>query len=375
MAKSKLTAAELEEAVKLYTESKKKKLKEADEDGDKKDVDVVKNLKKADDKDDDSDDEGDEDDETDKEKEKVDEASDEDGEGGDSGSGESPFGSVDGKLKQGVSEAKAKKRVLTQSYREEEQPAVETLGSPFGDDKGKLKQGVEEATNSIFAGEDLSEGFKTKAGTIIEAVVTSLVKENTKEIEKIAQKNLSEAIEEIEEELMEKADSYVGYVVKEWLEENKLQAESSLKLEILEGFFDGLRQLFNEHNIAVPSENLDLLEAKNAEVASLTKKVNSLTEKLIVADKNILESKKTEVIAKLSEGLTVTQVEKLKTLTEGLEAKSIESFSEKAAVIKESFFKDPSKTVIKKEDGSQVVVTEGVDPSVQKILEHMKTFG
>ena len=227
--------------------------------------------------------------------------------------------------------------------------------------------------SKIFDGEGLSEGFKKKASTVIEAVVLSLVKENTKAIEKVAQKNLKEAIAEIEEELMEKADDYVGYVIEQWLEENKLQVESSLKLEILEGFFEGLGQLYNEHNIAVPSESLDLLEAKTAENAALTKKLNALTEKVIAQDKALLEGKKSEVIAKLSEGLAATQAEKLKKLTEDVEAKNIESFTEKATVIKETYFKDAPKTV-KKEDGSKVTITEGVDPSVQKVLDHMKVF-
>ncbi|HEY5234739.1 MAG TPA: hypothetical protein VIJ14_01065, partial [Rhabdochlamydiaceae bacterium] len=264
---AKLTDKELAEAVKLY---KAAKLAEADDDSDKKNVDFVDDIKKDDD---DSEDKDSDDDDGDKEddKEKVEEDTDEGGqdhtdadeksEGGGTGSGESPFGSVEGKLKQGVSESKRGKRILTQSYREDEQPAVETLESPFSGDEGKLKVGVSEACSKIFDGAGLSEDFKKKAATVIEAVVKSLVKENTRRIEKIAQKNLAEATAEIEEELMEKADDYVGYVVAEWLEENKLQVESSLKTEIYEGFFEGLGQLYNEHNIAVPTADLDLLEA------------------------------------------------------------------------------------------------------------------
>jgi hypothetical protein len=447
MAKTpKLTAEELDEAVKLYTASK---LKEADEDGDKKNVDFVKNLKKGDDKDDedDSDDEDDEDDEDDsddkklkeaiieavlssideadkndanlvrklvnnkwsekprsreeagkmidkvksdveKKKKKMKEAAemgeddtatgDEAGEGGGAGSGESPFEVITpsnpkGHLTQGVSEA-TKKRVLTQSYREDEQPAVADMGSPFGGDEGKLKQGVSEATTKIFEGETLSEDFKKKAATVIEAIVTSQVVEETKRIEAIAQKNLKEAKKAIKQELTEQADRYVAYVVNEWLEENAMVAEPSLKLDIYEAFFEGLRNLFNEHNITIPSENIDLLEAKSAEVKKLTKQINALTEKLLGADKIVLESKKGDVLKKLSEGLAATQVEKLKQLTNDIDAKTLESFTEKATIIKESFFKESAKAPAKKDDATKIINENAVDPEIAKLLERMKNI-
>ena len=378
MAKTTKTVAQLEEELAQMkvslAEARKKKIKEADdEDDDKKNVDIVKNLKKDDDGDKDAaDKEDDEDDEDeDDEDKKVDESTDE---GGDDESGESPFGSDKGKLKQGVKEAK--KRTLTQSYREEEQPPVEDAGSPFGDDKGKLKQGVSEAISNLFKGEELSEGFKKKAATVFEAALTSQIAEATAEIEEIAQYNLAEAIAEIKEELLEQADDYVGYVVSEWLEENKLQVESSLKLEILEGFFSGLTQLYNEHNISVPDASIDLIEAKDNEVKALTEKANTLTAKLIKAEKTILEANKSQVLATLSEGLAATQVEKLKTLTKDIDAKTLESFKEKASIIKESYFSVGLKTIPKtdahKVDGSQVVTTEGMDPSVAHYLETMK---
>lgn len=261
-----------------------------------------------------------------------------------------------------------KLKKLMQSYREEDQPPVETLGSPFGDLK------VAESVATIFDGETLSEDFKKKASTVFEAALTSRLSEEIAKIESAAQKALTHAVSEIEEDLMTKADDYVGYVVSEWLEENKLQVETALRAEIHEGFFEGLKALFVEHNISIPADKLDMLEAKEAEVAELTESNNALALSLIEKDKAILELKKHDILAVLSEGLAATQVEKLKTLTKDIEAKTCETFKEKATIIRESYFKE-AKPVSKKDAGDAKSTSEAaVDTNVQKYLDHAKKF-
>ena len=299
-------------------------------------------------------------DEVDVKKDKKDDAEDKD-------DGKEPDVKDDGEDdKKDVKEAKKKKR-LTQSYREEDQPAVETHGDPLTGAK-KL---VGESIAGMFDGETLSEDFKKKAATVFEAALTARINEEIELIEAAAQAALDEAVSEIEEDLMEKADDYVGYVVSEWLEENKLAVESALKLEIHEGFFEGLKALFLEHNITIPTEKLDILEAKEAEVVALTASTNALTEKLIAADKTILELKKNDIVAELSEGLADTQVEKLKALTKDIEAKDAGIFKEKATIIRENFFKEEKAPAKKEADGAKVT-TEVVDKNIQLYLDHAK---
>lgn len=273
---------------------------------------------------------------------------------------------------------KHKKRLhtLLQSYREEEQPPVENGPDPLLGGKrpdGAGEKSVAEGVKVIFDGENLTEGFKKKATTLVEAAITSRVKAETKLIEAAAEKALLTLVEEIEEELMSKTDDYMGYVVSEWLEENKLEAENALKVQIFEGFFDGLKALFLEHNITVPDSKIDILESANSEIEELEGIVNTMTEKLIKADKTILEMKKQDVVSELSEGLAATQVEKLKKLTEGIEAKDIESFKEKVTIIRESYFKDGKTTAsTKKADGAKVHTEANTDSQVLKYLAAAK---
>lgn len=405
--------AQLEEEVALarlaLAEAKKKKVKEDDDNSNVDMVDVKKGKKK-----DDADEDGDEDEDDEKDDKKSvkkeakewgalggkepdvkdTDADDEDakdygnehpsdkevvGEDADEDADDEDEEPEAGKKEKEKDDAAARKdeakkrskklKALMQSYREEDQPPVETVGSPF-DIKGKMAESI----SVIFDGETLTEDFKKKAATVFEAALTSRLNEETAKIEEAAQKALNHAVSEIEEDLMQKADDYVGYVVTEWLEENKLQVERSLRAEIYEGFFDGLKALFVEHNISIPADKLDMLEAKEAECAELTESNNHLTEKLIEKDKAILELKKDDVLAVLSEGLAATQVEKLKALTKDIEAKTVESFKEKVTIIRESFFKE-TKAPSKKDDGATRKSSEAVDPNIQRYLDAAKTLG
>merc|ERR1712000_515490 len=71
---------------------------------------------------------------------------------------------------------------------------------------------------------DLSEEFKDKAATIFETAVRTRIKEQTKILEAKYEEKLS----------TEREDSYLNYVVEEWMKENELAVERGIRTEIAE---------------------------------------------------------------------------------------------------------------------------------------------
>ena len=263
---------------------------------------------------------------------------------------------------------KAKFKKLMDSYREEDQPEPKTVGEPLKKKKTPFGESVVE----IFDGENLSEDFKKKATTIFEAALTSRLNEETSKIENAALQTLEYMTEEIEADLVEKTDEYLNYIGQEWLEENKVEVESHLKTEIYETFFDGLKTLFLEANINMDDKQLKNLDESKNEVKELTETTNDLTQEILTANKTILEMKKVNAISVLSEGLTDTQSEKMKLLTQDIEASDIEIFEDKATIIRESYFKENK--IIKSNNNDEEIHKSVIDKNVQIYLDHAKEY-
>lgn len=196
---------------------------------------------------------------------------------------------------------------------------------------------IKDELASIF-GEDLSEEFRTKATSIFEAAVIARVNsEMEKIVEKLEESNAQQLLE-YKEVLVEKVDSYLNYVVEQWMEENQLAVESGLRNEITEEFITGLKGLFQEHYIDVPEEKYDVIEDLADKVDSLKEELDqSITDNIEMA-KQFVELKKAVIFAEQTEGLADTEVDKLKKLVEGVEFESEELYAEKLTVIKENYF-------------------------------------
>ena len=186
--------------------------------------------------------------------------------------------------------------------------------------------------------DDLSEDFKVKAATIFEAAVKSKVRD---EVERINDELSSERETEVKtykEELSDKVDDYLNYVVEEWSKENELAIERGLKGEIAEDFINGLQQLFTDHYIDVPNERYDVLEAQSDKISELEDKLNEEIEKNIkLKDSNDVYMRE-QVIAEVSEDLADTEVEKFKSLTDDVDFVSEDKFREKLVTVKENYF-------------------------------------
>jgi hypothetical protein len=214
---------------------------------------------------------------------------------------------------------------------------------------------VKEDVHALMNADDsLSEDFKIKAATIFEAAVKSKVRS---EIERIHEEVGSEKDKEMDifkEELTEKVDTYLNYVVEEWTKENELAIERGLKGEIAEDFISGLKQLFEDHYIDVPDEKYDVLEAQSEKISELEEKLNETMEKTVSLTSSNSKLVREQVISEISEDLADTEIEKFKSLTEDVTFTDEESFREKLNTLKDSYF--PKTPVVEQtiddEDGS-----------------------
>lgn len=204
---------------------------------------------------------------------------------------------------------------------------------------------TKEDIDEVFAGEELSEDFKVKAAEIFGALVESRVVLARAEIEEEFETKMKEEAEAIIEQVTDTLDQYLNYVASEWLKENAVEVEQSLRSEIAESFLEGLHTLFSENNIKVPEAKVDVLEQLTARVESLEAELDEEVNKNIELQTAIEEGARGAVFEAVAEGLVATQVEKFRTLSEGLEFADPESFKRKLAVIKEKHFSGSSSKV------------------------------
>ena len=212
--------------------------------------------------------------------------------------------------------------------------------------------------------EDLSEDFKSKAATIFEAAVKSKINDAKKKMHASYEEKLKEEVETAKSELVEKVDSYLNYVVEEWMQDNKLAIERGIKGEIAEDFISGLKKLFEDHYIDVPDEKYDVLEDQASKIEDLEKKLNEQIEKNVEQNKQIGELKRQDIIDEASSDLADTAKEKFNKLAEEVEFSNEEDFRNKVATIKESYF--GAKEEAKSNDIDDVAVGDGseqVDPA------------
>ena len=198
---------------------------------------------------------------------------------------------------------------------------------------------VKEHVDALMNGEgDLSEEFKRKAATVFEAAVKSKVRDEVTRLEDEYKTELDESIKSTKEELSEKVDNYLNYVVEEWMKENELAIERGLKGEIAEDFISGLKQLFEDHYVDIPDEKYDVLEAQSDKITELEKKLNESMEKIIELNGKTSSLVREQVISESTSDLADTEIEKFKSLTDDVEFTNEESFREKLDTLKESYF-------------------------------------
>jgi len=197
---------------------------------------------------------------------------------------------------------------------------------------------IEEDVKALVEGEELSEEFKEKAKTILEAAVKGKVVQIKEVLDAEYDKRLIEEVEEIKGALNERVDSYLEYVADEWFTENQLAVESGLKEELTESFMTGLKGLFEEHYVSIPEEKYDVLESMVEKLDDMETKLNEQIEKNVSLNKRLGESQAEGIFDQVSEGLADTQKEKLASLSESVEFESESEYREKLVTLRESYF-------------------------------------
>jgi len=217
---------------------------------------------------------------------------------------------------------------------------------------------IEEDVTALVEGEELSEDFKNKAKTILEAAIKGKVTQIKESLEAGYETKLVEEVAEIKTALNERVDSYLEYVAEEWFTENQLAVEGGLKEELTESFMTGLKSLFEEHYVSIPEEKYDVLQSMVEKLDDMETKLNEQIEKNVGLNKRLAESVADGILESVSEGLAATQKEKLASLAESVEFDSEEQYRDKLETLKESYFPTKATPAVKSES-----LSEGVDSS------------
>ena len=203
---------------------------------------------------------------------------------------------------------------------------------------------ISEDIDAMLNGQELSEEFQQQVSTIFEAAVINKVNEKIDEVYATYQSDIEAEVVEIRQELSEKVDEYLTYVAGEYIKENQLAIESGLKMEIMENFMSGIKGVFEENYIELPEEKLDLYSEALETLDSKETELNEQFEKNIQLNKRLVELEKDIVLMNVTEGLTDTQVDKIRNLSENVEFDNTDDMTKKITLIKDNYF--PSETSV-----------------------------
>jgi hypothetical protein len=218
---------------------------------------------------------------------------------------------------------------------------------------------------ALTEGEDLSEDFKTKAKTILEAAVSSKLQEEYAKLEEQFETRLTEQVETVKAELAEEVTGTVNYAINQWLEENQVNIDRGVRNEITEDFIAGLKNLFQEHYINIPDDKIDVVEGMADEIREMEQRLNEQIERNVELNNRLSESTKVVILNQLSEGLADTQKEKLASLSEGVHFESANKFAEAVKTLRESYF---PQSVSKEVSDETPVEGEAVAPAMAAYL-------
>jgi len=237
---------------------------------------------------------------------------------------------------------------------------------------------VDEDIEALLEGEELSEEFQEKAKTIFEAAIRSKIAEVKSELQEQYEATIVEEVATVKAELTERLDAYLEYVADEWMSENQLAVEHGLKTEMTESFLTGMRSLFEEHYVTIPEEKYNVLDSMVDKLDEMEGKLNEQINKNIALTKRLSESTSDVIFADVTEGLAVTQKDKLAKLAENVEFDSEDAYREKLVTLRESYFPTNGSNVQRNETET---LTEGTEtghqePAVTGLMEsYLKSLG
>ena len=248
--------------------------------------------------------------------------------------------------------------------------------------EGSNDEGLKEAIEGLFEGQELTEDFKVKTVAVFEAAVHEKVLAETAVLEEKFENDLQEQVDLAVEDLVEKVDSYLDYVVESWVESNKVEIESNFKVETAQSLLDNIKGLVAEHNLEIDDAQVDAIAEMETKVEESTTKYNEVVEEMIAVKEAKQQLELSIAFNEVSEGLTDTQSEKLKVLSEGVSFESVDEFTKKVSAIKENYFAESTTAPTDEtefleeeavEDGKQAQ-TEIDDPLVSAYADALGRF-
>ena len=229
---------------------------------------------------------------------------------------------------------------------------------------------VEEDLTALLEGEELSEEFQNKARTIFEAAIKTKISEVKSELQEQYEKTIVEEVASVKAELAERVDAYLEYVSDEWMSENKLAVEAGLKTEMTDSFLTGMKSLFEDHYVTIPEDKYDVLNSMVEKLDEMEGKLNEQINKNVALNKRLAESTSDVILADVSEGLAVTQKDKLASLAENVEFDGEDNYREKLVTLRNSYFPaNPGAPKQQTENLSEGTETGHQEPAVTGVME------
>jgi len=138
-----------------------------------------------------------------------------------------------------------------------------------------------------------------------------------------------------------------------------------------ESFLEGMKGLFEEHYVTIPEEKYDVLNSMVDKLDEMEGKLNEQIDKNVSLNKRLAESTADVIFAEVTEGLALSQREKLQSLAEKIEFESETDYREKLETLRESYF--PSNANAQK--AKTETISEGVAPvAPQDVSKSMEAY-
>lgn len=269
----------------------------------------------------------------------------------------------------------SKKDPFKKVKKDEDKPeAKNDVETPGQEDVTMEEVVVDDSISALFEGLDISEDFKNKVSVVFQAAVNEEVSNRIQVIEADLTDKLNEEMNEAVEskinDIIENLDSYLDYVVKEWMEDNEIAVEAGIKVEMAESLMDGLKDLFSTHNIEVEEATVDIVAELEEEIRNLEEKSNEVINENIALEKLIIELEAERTFDELTEDLSMSQRERLKILSETLDKGDVDEYKENLKLIKESFFETNTVNADDSDDEEDEIIIEETDVKKRPVSEY-----
>lgn len=253
-------------------------------------------------------------------------------------------------------------------------PKADNIEDDVKTPQGSHDVGLKEAFAGLFEGTELSEEFKTKTIAVFEAAVHDKVLAEKAALEEKFEADLEEQVAAATDELVEKVDSYLDYVVEQWMEANEVAVESNIKVEVAESLLESLKGLVTEHNLSIDDEQRDVVAEMEEKLEESTNKYNELVEEIVSLREEKQKLELEAAFKTVAEGLTDTQAEKLSVLAEGVSFETVEEYASKIVAIKENYFTESAapqvdETELLEEEVEEEAAKPAVDPSIARYVD------